>query len=197
MKQFSKACERNTDPIGDILAELLDVDEEALVLEVGSGTGQHGVAFARRFPHIVWQPTNPPGQLTSVQAWRRDADLDNLRAPRPFDLFDDEPPVERADLVAAINVIHIAPFEATEKLFAHAAQVLSQGSPILLYGPYRYGDRELEPSNEQFDAFLRRRDSESGLRLFEEVDQIARGCGFRHVETRRLPANNDVHWWIL
>ncbi len=195
MKQFSKACERNEEPIAEVLQELLADIERPLVLEVGSGTGQHGAAFARRFPHLMWQPTNPPGQLDSVRAWRREAGLDNLLEPLEFDLFDEAPPVERADMVVAVNVIHIAPFEAAEQLFAHGARILDEGALIFLYGPYRYEGRELEPSNERFDQFLRARDPRSGIRLFEEVDAIAQSHGFDHVETRRLPANNDAHWW--
>lgn len=196
MKQFSKACERNKEPIGDVLADVLPDGEEVSVLEVGSGTGQHAVAFARRFPRVLWQPTNPPGQLVSIEAWRRDAGLENVLAPLAFDLFDDEAPVDGADMVVAINVIHIAPFEATRRLFEHAAQLLTPGAPILLYGPYRFRDRPLEPSNERFDAFLQRRNPDSGLRLFEKVDDIAAERGFTHVKTRRLPANNDAIWWV-
>ncbi len=196
MKQFSKACERNREPIGDVLQKVLPDGEEVTVLEVGSGTGQHGVAFARRFPRILWQPTNRPGRLESIKAWRREADLDNLLPPLCFDLFDESAPVEGADMVVAINVIHIAPFEATKQLFHHAQKLLEPGSPIFLYGPYRFRDRPLELSNERFDGFLQRRDPKSGLRLFEEVDQIADEHGFTHVETRRLPANNDAIWWV-
>ena len=198
MKQYSKACERNEQPIGDVLEDVIaDAGGRPLVLEVGSGTGQHGVAFSKRFDQIRWQPTNGPGGLASIKAWRRDAGGDNLLAPLSFDLFDDKAPVDRADMVVAINVIHIAPFEATGRLFEHAATLLEPGSPIFLYGPYRYSDRSLEPSNERFDAHLRRGNSPSGIRLFEKVDQLAKEQGFEHVETRRLPANNDAHWWKL
>lgn len=196
MKQYSKACERNQQPIGDVLEEVLPDAQEITVLEVGSGTGQHGVAFCRRFPHIRWQPTNRPGRLSSIEAWREDADCHNLLEPLAFDLFDEEPPVERADMVVAFNVIHIAPFEATKRLFYHAAELLEPGAHVLLYGPYRFRDRELEASNERFDEFLRNRDPQSGIRTFEEVDAIACAQGFTHVQTRRLPANNDAIWWI-
>lgn len=195
MKQYSKACERNEEPIAAVIDEVVPDVDDPLVLEVGSGTGQHGVAFARRFPRLQWQPTNRPGHLESIRAWRRDAELDNLLEPLEFDLFDDAPPVDSADMVVAINVIHIAPFEATERLFAHAAELLDAGKSVLLYGPYRYRDRQLEASNERFDQWLKNRDPRSGIRLFEDVDAIANDWGFRHVETRRLPANNDVHWW--
>lgn len=193
MKRYSKACERNKEPIGDVLEEVLP--DEGTVLEVGSGTGQHAVAFSERFPRIRWQPTNRPGQLDSVRAWRRDAELDNLCAPLPFDLFDDAAPVDEADVVVAINVIHIAPREAVDRLFFYASKLLDDGGLVILYGPYRYRERELEPSNERFDRHLQARDPASGLRVFEEVDEVAKTHGFEHVETRRLPANNDIHWW--
>ncbi len=192
-KRYSKACERNREPIGDVLAELLS--EGAKVLEVGSGTGQHAVAFAGRFPQMKWQPTDRPPALDSVRAWRRDAGLDNLNEPREFDLFDDEVPVDEADAVVAINVIHIAPWEAVDRLFLHAAKMLTDGGLVILYGPYRYRGRRLEPSNEGFDGHLKARNTGSGLRVFEEVDEVAKSHGFDHVETRRLPANNDIHWW--
>lgn len=195
MKQYSEACKRNEEPIAEVLQEVLPEEGRPLVLEVGSGTGQHSVAFARRFDHLLWQPTNPPGQLASPRAWWKEAGLENLLEPVAFDLFEEEPPVDRADLVVAINVIHIAPFAATRRLFEHAAQVLERGSPVLLYGPYRYADRGLEASNRRFDEFLRARDPRSGLRLFEEVDEIAGACGFCHRESTRLPANNDLHRW--
>lgn len=194
-KRYSKACERNKEPIGDVLDEVLP--ETGLVLEIGSGTGQHAVAFADRFPSLTWQPTDRPGRLDSIRAWRRDADLPNLATPRTFDVFDDEPPVDEADAVVAINVIHIAPPEAIDPLFEHAAGLLDSGDFAVLYGPYRFRDRDLEPSNQQFDRRLRSGPGDRGLRVFEDVDDIASDHGFEHVETRRLPANNDIHWWRL
>ena len=192
-KRYSKACERNREPIGEVLSDILP--DEGKVLEIGSGTGQHAVAFANRFPDLTWQPTDRPGFLDSVRAWRDDADLDNLLLPQPFDLFDDTPPVDDADAVIAINVIHIAPAAAVDRLFAHAADVLADGDPVVLYGPYRYRDRPLEASNQRFDRHLQHRNPESGLRTFEDVDETAVDHGFEHIETRRLPANNDIHWW--
>lgn len=193
-KRFSKACERNRQPIGDALADVLP--DEGVVLEVGSGTGQHAVAFADRFPQITWQPADRPGRLDSIEARRDDADLDNLRRPLAFDLFDDRPPVDAADAIIAINVIHIAPEAAVERLFAHASNLLETGDPVILYGPYRYRGRNLESSNERFDRHLQARNPESGIRVFEDVDETARKHGFEHFETRRLPANNDIHWWL-
>ena len=194
MKRFSKACQRNREPIGEVLDDVLP--DSGCILEVGSGTGQHAAYFARRFPQLQWQPTDRPGHLDSIEAWRRDSDASNCCAPRPFDLFDDTPPVDDADGLVAINVIHIAPAAAIDRLFHHASTLLSDGAPVVLYGPYRYRDRKLEPSNQRFDRHLQQRDPESGLRLFENVDDTAAEYGCEHIDTRRLPANNDIHWWV-
>lgn len=192
-KQFSQACERNRDPILDVLRDVFEGVER--VLEVGSGTGQHAVYFARHLPHLVWQPADRPGQLDSVRAWRADAELDNVLEPVEIDLFDESWPLGEFDAVFSSNVIHIAPAAATERFFAHAAEHLSDGGIVLLYGPFRYSDRPLEPSNERFDQLLRERDPASGIRLFEDVDEAAASHGFELVEDRAMPANNRCIWW--
>jgi cyclopropane fatty-acyl-phospholipid synthase-like methyltransferase len=192
-KQFSSACERNREPILSVLDDIL-ADAER-VLEIGSGTGQHAAYFARHLSHLQWQPTNRPGRLDSIRAWRQDAELPNLAEPLELDLFDDQWSVEPVDAVVAINVIHIAPWPATERLFEHASNLLSQGGLVYLYGPFRYTDRPLEPSNERFDEWLEERDPNSGIRQFEEVDALAKEHGFELVEDRAMPANNRSIWW--
>ena len=200
MKLFSEASRRNKGPIGDVLQELLT--EPGLVLEVGSGTGQHAVAFSHRFPHLTWQPTNAggPDTLKSVAAYREEADLPNLRAPQSFDLFDDLSTVEAedrfgADQIVAINVIHIAPADAIDHLFRHADHLLPASGILFLYGPFRHPDRPLEPSNEQFHRFLQNRDPRSGIRDLTLVDEIASRSGFTRAGIQRLPANNDALWY--
>lgn len=195
MKRFSEACRRNRDPILEVLRDVLP--EEGFVFEIGSGTGQHAAYFASKMPDLVWQPSDRGDDHASIEAWRRDADAANLRAPVRFNLFDDEAPVDRADAVVCINTIHIAPWEATPRLFEHAAELLPPEGAIFLYGPFRYRDRELEESNKKFDRHLRQRDPESGLRYFEDVDAAARDAGFCHEGDVAMPANNRSIWWRL
>jgi cyclopropane fatty-acyl-phospholipid synthase-like methyltransferase len=191
-KQFSSACERNREPILSVLEDVLaDADR---VLEVGSGTGQHAVFFAGNLPHLEWQPSNRPGHLDSIRAWRNDAGLPNIAEPIELDLFE-ERSVEPVDAVVAINVIHIAPWPATERLFEHASQVLTDDGLVYLYGPFRYAERALESSNQRFDQWLKERDPQSGIRQFEEVDAVAQAHGFECVEDRAMPANNRSIWW--
>jgi len=193
--RYAEACERNKGPILEVLREVFT--EAGVVLEIGSGTGQHAAWFARHLPHLQWQPTDRAGELDSAGAWHAHARLDNLRSPRVLDLLAGPWPLDSARYVVSINVLHIAPAAAAPRLFAGAARVLPAGGLVCLYGPFRYRARELEPSNDNFDRWLRARDPASGLREFEWVDEQARASGFRLVEDRAMPANNRAGWWCL
>lgn len=188
--RHSEACERNKQPIREVLSDYLP--SEGRVLEIGCGTGQHAVYFAEQFPDIRWRPADRAGRLGSVRARRSQSDLDNLEEPATLDLFDEKWSVGSVDAVVAINVLHIAPWAATERLFGHAEDVLDRDGTelVYVYGPFRYRDRPLEPSNQRFDQSLRARDSEMGLRYAGDVADEARKHGFELAEDRAMPANN-------
>lgn len=192
MKRHSDACERNKDPILDVLTDYLDDGDR--VLEVGSGTGQHAVYFADQLP-VVWQPADRPDHTDSVRARWRDADLEGLREPVELDIFDDTWEVGAFDALVAINVLQIAPEEAIGPLFDHADEVLEDEAAVYIYGPFKYRDRELEPSNRRFDRSLRARDPEKGLRYAGDVVEAAEERGFEFVEDRPMPANNRSLVW--
>jgi SAM-dependent methyltransferase len=194
MKQFSPSCERNKEPILEVLREVLTVS--GLVLEIGSGSGQHAVHFARGLPHVEWQPTDTVENLPSISAWRAEAGLTNMREPLAFDLLADNWPVISSQAVICINTIHIVSWLAVERLFAGAGQHLLPGGIMFVYGPYRYANRPFEPSNEDFDRWLKARDPESGVRLFEDVNALAEINGFKLASDRAMPANNRSIWWI-
>lgn len=193
MKRYAPACERNQDYILDVLTRVFT--GPGTVLEIGSGTGQHAAYFASRLPHLRWQPTDLPENLASIEAYRREARLDNLFEPRVLDLSAvDEPPL-KADYVVCINTVHIVGWPLVERLFEMAGRVLDSGGILYCYGPYRYADRPLEPSNEQFDRTLRERSPDSGIRLFEDVDALAAHHGMMHEGDEAMPANNRSLWW--
>jgi cyclopropane fatty-acyl-phospholipid synthase-like methyltransferase len=194
MKQSSPSCERNKEPILAVLREILDVP--GLVLEIGSGSGQHAVHFARGLTHVEWQPTDVAENLPGISAWRDEAGLANLREPLALDLFSDRWPIAVAQAVVCINTIHIVSWEAVEKLFAGAGRLLPAGGVMYVYGPFRYADRSLEPSNEEFDRWLKARDSASGVRLFEDVNRLALENGLTLAGDRAMPANNRSLWWV-
>jgi len=192
-RDFAPACERNKDPILSVLREVLPA--EGLVLEIGSGTGQHAEYFSRSLPHIQWQPTDVPTRLDSIAAYREESSLPNFLAPLGLDLASGEWPVARAQAIVCINTIHIVAWPLVVKLFAGTARVLDNGGVFFAYGPYRYPHRPLEPSNEQFDAWLRARDPVSGVRDFDAVNALARGQELMLEGDRPMPANNRSIWW--
>ncbi len=193
MKQSSPSCERNKEPILAVLREILV--EPGLVLEIGSGSGQHAVHFARGLPHVIWQPTDVAANLPSISAWRDEAGLANLRAPLDLDLFSGDWPVRAAQAVVCINTVHIVSWEGVKRLFAGAARRLAPRGILYVYGPYRYADRPLEPSNEEFDRWLKARDPLSGVRRFEDVNCAAMENGLTLAGDRAMPANNRSLWW--
>ncbi|KLE35216.1 DUF938 domain-containing protein [Aurantiacibacter luteus] len=189
MKRKAPAAARNREPIAAVLAE--ELPQSGLVLEVASGTGEHALQFARAFPHLGWQPSDPDsGALESIAAWQRDGGCANLLAPVRLDAASARWPVSRADALVCINMVHISPVEATEGLFAGAARVLGAGAPLVLYGPYLEDGIETAPLNLAFDASLKARDPRWGLRRAEWLDEIAARHGL--IRTRRvaMPANN-------
>ncbi|PEQ12789.1 SAM-dependent methyltransferase [Novosphingobium sp. PC22D] len=188
-RRHAPATERNREPIAAVLREVLPAS--GLVLEIASGTGEHALHFARAFPGLEWQPSDPsPDALASIAAWREDAALGNLLGPLELDAAAPPWPVPRADAVVCINMIHISPWEATLGLMRGAGAVLPQGGPLALYGPYRRGDRLLEPSNAAFDEDLRRRDPRWGLREVDAVVESARTQGLAFDRLVDMPANN-------
>ena len=179
----------NRDPILGVLRPLLP--ETGLVLELASGTGEHAVHFARHLPALRWQPSDPsPDARASITAWAAAERLADLLPPLDLDAASKDWPIARADAVVCINMIHISPWEATEGLMRGAGRVMSPGQPLYLYGPYRRPGRTLEPSNEAFDADLRRRDGRWGLRDLDAVAACAEASGLALERVIEMPANN-------
>ena len=187
-RRFAPATERNREPIAQVLGGVLPA--RGRVLEVASGTGEHVVHFARAFPDIVWQPSDPdPGALASIAAWKAEAGLGNVLEPIRLDAAGPWPALE-ADEILCINMVHISPWAATEGLMRGAAAVLKPGAPLILYGPYRRAGVPTAPSNEAFDASLRARDPEWGLRTVEAVAAEALAQGLELERLVEMPANN-------
>jgi SAM-dependent methyltransferase len=185
----SPAVARNRDPILAVLRRVLPA--QGTVLEIASGTGEHAVHFAAGLPHLTWQPTDPDTDaLASIAAHRAWAQLPNLLAPLVLDACAPSWPVTRADAVVAINMIHIAPWTAAEGLLAGAGRLLVPGGVLYLYGPFKETGRHTAPSNAAFDASLRARDPDWGVRDLDGVAALAREHGLALAERIAMPANN-------
>jgi SAM-dependent methyltransferase len=194
------AFHRNHQAIAAVLQPYL-TGKSGDVVEAGSGTGQHVVDFARRFPDITWWPSDLNAQhLKSIEAWRLHAGLANIRTPLRIDLSDSDWCPEMHDgsgpgkllAVFCANVIHIAPWRVAEGLVAGAGRYLREDGRLLLYGPFKRGGKHTAVSNAVFDSSLREKDSEWGVRDVEAVEQLAAAAGLGLVGVSEMPANNLV-----
>jgi hypothetical protein len=186
---YYPAVARNREPILEVLRRVLPV--AGLVLELASGSGEHGAYFAQKLPALLWQPTDlDPKALASISAHRSAAAASNLLAPLSLDVMSAEWPIDHAEALLCINMIHISPWAATERLMAGAEDILGKDGVLYLYGPYRVESRHTSQSNEDFDAWLRMQNSEWGVRDLGEVLTLARKRGFQLEETIPMPANN-------
>ena len=188
--RVSPSTARNREPILAALKPRLPC--RGLVLEIAAGAGEHAVYNAAAFPHLLWRPTDPdPDALTSIAAWRDHAALPNLLAPLRLDAGDpDTWPVDVVDAVVNINMIHIAPWSATEGLMMGAGRVLPFGGVLFLYGPYFEPDIETAPSNLAFDLSLKGRNPAWGIRRLDDVAALAARHGLALSERIAMPGNN-------
>lgn len=194
-KAFAPAAERNRRPILDVLRRVLPA--RGLVVELASGSGQHAAYFAEHLPALRWQPTEASAEgLESIGAWAEETARDNLLTPLELDVRWPRWPVLEADALVCINMIHISPWETTEALFRGASAVLTTGSPLITYGPYRLHGHHTAPSNAAFDESLRSRNAGWGVRDIDDLCELAKRTGFKLGERVEMPANNMTLVWL-
>jgi hypothetical protein len=185
----SPSAARNRQAIAAVLGGVLPAD--ARVLEIASGTGEHALACVTARPDLAWTPSEPDGESrASVDAWA--AECGNRIAPC-LTLSTTSPDWAGAlgpfDAVFCANMIHIAPWQAAEGLFAGAQTCLRSGGLVCLYGPFKDGEATA-PSNLDFDASLKARDPRWGVRPLSDVEALAARHGFAFLQRHDMPANN-------
>lgn len=185
-RQFSPSTARNRSPIMEVLERVLPA--QARVLEIASGSGEHAVFFARVLPGLIWQTSDPDAAArASIAGWIASEGLANALPPLALDVCRDDD-WGRFDAVVAINMIHIAPWEATRALFAGARR--AQSRIVFLYGPFKRSGAHTAPSNAAFDDWLKARDPKSGVRDLDDVVREAEAESFHLGEIVEMPASN-------
>jgi hypothetical protein len=190
MLPVSEACERNKEPILGVLRSCFA--DRVEVLEIGSGTGQHAVYFARHLPHLTWHPTEQLGYLQDLAARVQLEGGGNLRAPTVLDVRQTIWPVRSVDAVFTANTLHIMSWPEVVALYHGVGGVLAPGGVMCTYGPFRYDGRYTSESNREFDNMLRERDPASGLRDIHAISELARQYGMRLTADHDLPAFNRL-----
>lgn len=196
-RPYAPACDRNRDPILEVLRRYFADRRD--VLEVGSGTGQHAVYFAAAMPWLRWQCSDQADALPGIRMWLDEAELDDT--PDPVELDVSAGPWPRAggharfDAVFSANTLHIMGWPEVQAFFAGLGQVLAPGAVVVVYGPFNYDGQYSSDSNREFDGWLKARDPRSGIRDAAEVDALAAAIGLRLVEDVAMPANNRCLVW--
>jgi SAM-dependent methyltransferase len=195
----AEAFHRNRDAIWSAIVRFLG-EPSGDVLELGSGTGQHAVEFARRSPNLVWWPSDIyPSHLASIAAWRRHAGLANLRGPQRIDLTGPDWNWQgngqaggELTAIVCVNVLHISPWRVAQNLMAGAGRLLRGGGRLFVYGPFMRDGQHTAPSNAAFDASLRAKNPEWGVRDVRDLNALADDAGLTLTEMAPMPANNLV-----
>ena len=192
---FFSATQRNRDFIGDVLSRI--IKKGGFILEIGSGSGEHGVVFQKRFPEIIWQ-TSDPNLLhrKSIFSWIEYEGL-SKKMPKPLELdVENIPwniPLKLANSlqgIVSINLIHVAKWTCTVALFKEAGKLLNKEQFLLLYGPFKIGNKHTSQSNYFFDNSLKMQNELWGIRNLEEVTDEAKKNGFFLEDIIMMPANN-------
>ncbi len=193
LKQYAPATQRNREPILEVLLRVLP--SSGNILEIASGTGEHCIFFGPAFSPRQWIPSDPnPTARNSIEAWRQESLIDNIRSPLNINAASSNWEIEEKQLnittIININMIHISPWSASLGLMEGAKRILPSGGILYLYGPYKQGGKHTAPSNESFDQSLRSQNSEWGVRNLEDVIKVAEERGLIFQEKIEMPANN-------
>jgi cyclopropane fatty-acyl-phospholipid synthase-like methyltransferase len=191
-KPFSAACERNQEAILTVLRQRYA--DRSKILEIGSGTGQHAVHFARALPGLVWQTSDVGAHLGGIRQWLADASLANTPDPIEFDI-NAQPPLGEYDAIFSANTLHIMSWREVQRLFAALPALTSPGALLTVYGPFKYEGAFTSPSNGAFDAALRADHPQRGIRDFEAVNALAQSVGLALLHDSQMPANNRCITW--
>lgn len=192
MLGYSEACVRNQEPIRQVMVDW--IDSPGLLLEIGSGSGQHALYLSAAFPQLRWQPTDVADWLPSLRQNLCPCPA-NLLEPLVLDLQDSAWPIREANLVFSANTLHIVDWFKVEAFFRGAGRVLSDQGLLFIYGPMRYAGHYTSDSNASFDQWLQQRDPHSGIRDFEAIERLAQAAGLVLEEDRSMPAHNQMLVW--
>lgn len=192
-KPYSESCDQNREPILTIIQKLFANKKH--ILEIGSGTGQHAVYFAKQMPHLIWQCSDQVAYHAGINQWLEEAALDNTRAPIALNVSSDDWPDLNIDAIFSANAVHIMSWENVKDFIKNAGELLTSKGLLVLYGPFNYNNQYTSESNARFDGWLKQRDPKSGIRNFEDMDSLAQQAGLKLQGDFPMPANNQILYW--
>jgi len=186
----AESCLRNQEPIFDVLQQ--ELEEGSVVLELGSGTGQHAAFISHRLPRIRWQPSELAENIDAINAWRQHMKAGNFLPPLVLDIAQDLWPVKQVDAVFSANLVHFVGWDKVRSMMAGIGRVLKNSGVAFFYGPYNYNGEFTSDGNRQLDEWLKSRDPASGIKDFEQIIMTARKEKLRLLKDIAMPANNRI-----
>lgn len=193
-KPYASAAERNAAPILGVLRH--ELRECSTVFEIGSGTGQHAVTFAAALPGVTWQTSDLVQSQAGIRGWIADAGPGNVRPPLDFDVLSATAPPGQYDAVFSANTAHIMSYAAVCRMFELVGGTLHKAGVFCLYGPFSRGGRFSTQSNAAFDASLRSRNANMGIRDLDDLENLGRQNGMKLTRSYAMPSNNLLAVWI-
>lgn len=198
MKPYSESCDQNRDPILEILRPLFA--DRKHILEIGSGTGQHAVYFAKHLPHLTWQCSDQIEYHPGINQWLDEAALANTPAPIKLNVSEDSWPVVDSenyfDAIFSANAVHIMSWSNVVDFIKNAGELLPPNGLLVLYGPFNYNNAYTSESNARFDIWLKQQNPHSAIRNFEDLELLANNAGLSLQDDFEMPANNRILVWI-
>lgn len=189
-KPYSESCDQNREPILAVLSELFI--EPGLVLEIGSGTGQHAAWMPGFLPQVTWQPSDVADNLPGIHAWCQEAQLDNVLPALELDVTQAVWPLQECHYVYSANTAHIMAWDMVQAMFAGVGDVLLVDGLFCLYGPFNYDGQFSSDSNARFEGWLKKRDPQMGIRDLEDLKPLAQSHGMNLVADIEMPVNNRI-----
>ncbi|OOZ40308.1 DUF938 domain-containing protein [Solemya elarraichensis gill symbiont] len=193
-KPWSESCDQNREPILEVIRPLLS--ESGSILEIGSGTGQHAVFFAKHLPHLQWHASDQSDYHAGISMWIEEAGLPNVHGPYQLDVMQESWPRLDLDAVFSANSAHIMDETMVEAMFVGVGAILPFGGVFALYGPFNYAGSYTSESNARFDEWLKSRDPNSGIKSFEWLNVLAGDAGMKLCDDVAMPANNRILVWV-
>jgi cyclopropane fatty-acyl-phospholipid synthase-like methyltransferase len=188
-KPYSASCDSNKAPILEVLYKTI-LPSDRRLLEIGSGTGQHAVYLAPKFPQLEWYPTDLSSNLSGMNLWFKEARIATIQKPIRLDVSKDDFPKLKFDVVFTANTLHIMHWKDCKAFMKLLGHRLREGSRAIFYGPFKYQGEFTSPGNAEFDLSLKAKDPLSGIRAFEDINNNMIKTGFELIEDYDMPANN-------
>jgi len=189
-KPYSESCDQNKEAILSVISPILSTVSS--VLEVGSGTGQHAIHFAKKMPHLSWHTSDRQDYISGIECWLNEAKVENVIAPVVLNVNHSIWPEQKVDAVFTANSVHIMNQDEVTLLIEGSAAALTLKGCFLIYGPFNYDGNYTSESNERFDQWLKDRDGRSGIKDFEEISRLALANGLSLKKDYEMPANNRI-----